>query len=84
MLETNARSLSLGTSSLEGQSKVWKGIWKIKTLNKVCHFIWRAAHDSLPTKVNLRHRHVLVEALCSMCDEPSESLIHWLWLCDHA
>ena len=82
MLETNARSLSPGTSSSEGQSKVWKGIWKIKTPNKVRHFIWRVAHDSLPTKVNLQHRHVPVKASCSMCDEPLESLIHCLWLCD--
>ena len=61
MLETNARSLSPGTSSLDGQSKVWKGIWKIKTPNRVCHFIWRAAHDSLPTKVNLRYHMSLLK-----------------------
>ena len=50
MLETNARRLNSGSSSPDGQSKVWKEIWKIKTPNRICHFIWRAAHDSLPTK----------------------------------
>ena len=84
MLETKARLLSPCSSSMDGMSKVWKEIWKIKTPNKIRHFIWRAAHDSLPTKQNLRHQHVPVEASCSLCDEHAESLIHCLWLCDHA
>jgi len=47
-------------------------------------FIWRAARDSLPTKQNLRYRHVPVRDSCPTCDEYSESLIHCLWLCEHA
>lgn len=50
MLETNARRVNPGSSSLDEQSKVWKGIWKIKTPNRIRHFIWQATHDSLPTK----------------------------------
>ena len=84
MLESNARSGNPGSSSKDGQSKVWKRIWKIKTPNRIQHFIWRAARDSLPTKQNLRHRHVPVEASCPTYDEHSESLIHCLWLCEHA
>ena len=84
MLESNARSGNPGSSSKDGQSKVWKRIWKIKTPNRIRHFIWRAARDSLPTKQNLRHRHVPVEASCPTYDEHSESLIHCLWLCEHA
>ena len=53
MLESNARKDNPRSSSLDGQSKVWKGIWKIKTSNRIWHFIWRAARDSLPTKQNL-------------------------------
>lgn len=84
MLETNARLLSPCTSSMDGGSKAWKGIWKIKTPNRIRHFIWRDARDSLPTKQNLRQQHVLVEASCALCDEHTESLIHCVWLCDHA
>ena len=51
MLETNARILRPCTSSTDGGSKVWKGIWKIKTPDRIRHFIWRgAARDPLPTK----------------------------------
>lgn len=49
MLESMARSSNPCSSSTDEVSKVWKGIWKIKTPTKICHFIWRAAHDSLPT-----------------------------------
>ena len=84
MLETNARFLSPCTSSTDGRSKVWKGIWKIKTPNRIRHFIWWAAIESLPTKQNLKQRHVPVEASCALCDEHTESLIHCVWLCDHA
>ena len=53
LLESNAWRANPGSSSLDGQSKVWKWIWKIKTPNRIRHFIWRAARDSLPTKQNL-------------------------------
>ena len=84
MLESTARCVNPGSSLVDGQSKVWKGIWKIKTPNRIRHFIWRAARDSLPITQNLRYRHVPVEAFCPTCDEHSESLIHCLWLCDYA
>uniref|UniRef100_A0A7N2N060 Reverse transcriptase zinc-binding domain-containing protein n=1 Tax=Quercus lobata TaxID=97700 RepID=A0A7N2N060_QUELO len=83
MLESTACFLN-PRSSMDGVSKVWKGMWKIKTPNKIRHFLWRAARDSLPTKQNLCQRHVLVDASCPLCDEHTESLMHCLWLCDHA
>jgi len=84
MLEFTASFLNPCSSSMDGMSKVWKGMWKIKTPNKIRHFLWRAARDSLPTKQNLCQRHVLVDASCPLCDEHTESLMHYLWLCDHA
>ena len=84
MLETNARLLSPCTCSTDWGSKVWKGIWKIKTPNRIRHFIWWVARESLPTKHNLKQQHVPVEASCALCDEHTESLIHCVWLCDHA
>ena len=40
MLESTARLLNPRSSSMAGVRKVWKGIWKIKTPNKIRHFIW--------------------------------------------
>ena len=59
-------------------------IWKMKVPNKIWHFIWRAAKDSLPIKVNLKARHVLVDDVCEGCGDYSESMLHSLWLCDQA
>ena len=54
MLTAEESSQAPGLSSLENSHQVWKSIWKIRTPNKICHFIWRAARDSLPTKHNLK------------------------------
>ena len=48
---------------LEVGKGLWNGIWKLKVPNKVRHFLWRAVHESLPTKCNLHRRQVL-----SSCD----------------
>ena len=84
MLESTARSSHPCSSSVDEMSKVRKGIWKIKTPNKIRHFIWRVAHNSLPTTQNLWLRHVPVDDSCPLCAEQTESLMHCLWLCDHA
>lgn len=69
MLETDARYLTPSFSSMDGGSKVWKGIWKIKTPNRIRHFVWQVTRDSLPTKQNLRTRHAPVEDTCALCKE---------------
>ena len=38
------------SSSSMSSNKIWKKIWKLKVPNKVRHFLWRVARDSLPTK----------------------------------
>ena len=73
-----------GTSAPEGFQQVWKGIWKIWTPNKICHFIWLAARDSLPTKLSLKARHLPVEDTCELCGDFQETTLHSLWLCEHA
>ena len=77
-------SLAPSSSSLVHDHYVWKKIWKMKVPNKIQYFIWRAAKDSLPIKVNLKARHVLVDDVCEGCGDYSESTLHFLWLCDQA
>ncbi|KAK9999046.1 hypothetical protein SO802_018649 [Lithocarpus litseifolius] len=76
--------LAPSSSSLAHNHTVWKQIWKMKVPNKIRHFIWRAAKDSLPTKVNLKARNVSVDVVCEGCGDYSESTLHSLWLCDQA
>ena len=61
---------------------VWKKIWKIRVPNKIRHSIWRVAKDSLPTKQNLKARHV--DEVCDGCGDHTKSILHCLWLCDQA
>ena len=42
-----------GGSSCGRDSKIWRTIWQLNIKNVEKHFLWRACHDSLPTKVNL-------------------------------
>lgn len=36
-------------SSSKARQTDWNGIWKLEILEKVKIFMWRAAHDLLPT-----------------------------------
>ncbi|KAL4610409.1 hypothetical protein ACB092_08G047800 [Castanea dentata] len=82
MLVAN-ENLSLPSSSAStGVGSVWKKIWKVQVPNKIRHFLWRAAKDSLPTKQNLVARHIPVGNICDGCGDHSESVLHALWLYD--
>ena len=51
---------------------------------RIKHFIWRAANDSLPTKQNLARWNIPLDVTCSLCDDYQETILHALWLCDQA
>ena len=84
MLAKEASSQDSDSSSMGGSQKVWKGIWKIRTPNKIRHFIWCATRDSLPTKHNLKARHLPVEDTCALCGDFQETFMHCIWLCEQA
>ena len=60
----------------------WKSIWKIKVPGKIKHFIWKACSNSLPTEDNLLKRKLLQEAVCYLCPNDIEDVLHALWGCD--
>ena len=55
MLAAEGINQNPSSSSPSEAERVWKVIWKIKTPNKIRHFIWRATKDSLPTKQNSKY-----------------------------
>jgi hypothetical protein len=69
------------TSNAAPQTQVWKSIWSFSIPSKVRHFIWRACRDSLPTRKNLHHRHVLDDPRCPNCSNSVENNLHALWKC---
>ena len=80
-----ADSLLMPSSSSSGSNGlIWKKIWTMRVPNKIRHFIWRVARDSLPSKQNLKAQYLLIGEECDGCGEHTESLMHCLWLCDQA
>ncbi|XP_059446670.1 uncharacterized protein LOC132178237 [Corylus avellana] len=48
------------------------------------HFLWRACHESLPTKANLCNRKVTRDPICPVCEREAETTFHVLWQCPAA
>ena len=55
------------SSSSSGGSRVWATIWKLRIPNKIKVFGWRACHDILPTRRNLKKKQILMDELCPLC-----------------
>ena len=64
MLMEAENSVLPSSSSPLSEHTIWKKIWKLKVPRKVCHFLWRAVKDSLPTNQNLRLRHIPLDDTC--------------------
>lgn len=60
----------------------WKNLWQLKFPPKVKDLIWRATTICLPTKMNLRRKHVLVNSACPFYDILNETTFHCLVACD--
>ena len=74
-------SLAPGTSDPAANNMSWSNIWTLNVPNKVKHFIWRACHESLPTKKNLLIRKVTRNSICERCQSEIEDTVHALWGC---
>lgn len=74
----------LSSSAPTSAGSVWKKIWKVRVRNKIRHFLWRAAKDSLPTKQNLKARHIPLGNVFYGCGDHTKSVFHCLRLCDQA
>jgi ribonuclease HI len=66
------------------EEEVWKMCWKLKIPNAAKMFLWRACHNSLPTKVNLKKRGVCENSLCPICLAEDETVEHIIWECPAA
>ena len=58
--------------------KIWPVLWKLRILNKIKVFGWRACHDILPKCFNLSRQKIINEDKCPICTKESESTIHAL------
>ena len=72
-------ALEIAQDDVRTDSKLWKGIWTLP--NKVKNLLWRACHNTLPTKASLVRRTIINDPLCDRCHEAHETPIHALWDC---
>ena len=73
-----------GESGASEETHWWKRLWKLKILPKVHIFWWRAMNGYLPTKGELRRRHIACEDHCEGCGEEGEGLFHIAFKCTFA
>ena len=77
----SAYNLLLGetTKNLDG---AFEDLWKLRILAKTSIFAWRLIRDRLPTKSNLRRRHVEVnDLMCPFCGNKEEDAAHLFFNC---
>jgi hypothetical protein len=80
LLLQDCRASNPGVSSHE-PDPLWKSIWAARVPAKVKTFLWRACHDSLPTKSDLYRRKVVPHPYCDNCSNQMEDELHALWSC---
>ena len=61
--------------------RIWATLWKLKILNKVKVFAWRACNDILQMKINLANRRIITDAIYPICTRFPEMAGHVLWDC---
>jgi hypothetical protein len=59
----------------------WKKDWKLKVPPKVRIFWWRVLNNFLPSKAELKRRHIAQEDHCETCGSREESLYHVVVSC---
>ena len=69
------------SSNWEQMSTIWKSVWSLQVPRKLQMFTWRAFKDSLPTKLNLIRRHILMDPVYELCQSTTEDILHVVWSC---
>ncbi|KAE8674618.1 hypothetical protein F3Y22_tig00111743pilonHSYRG00079 [Hibiscus syriacus] len=64
--------------SWSGKNNVWKNIWSITTLQRVCMFIWLAYKKKIMTNYEHGIRMMTNDCSCATCGATMESVIHVL------
>jgi len=62
----------------EDSDTIWRLIWQLRASQRVCFFIWLAAHDQIMTNAN-RYSHGLASnPFCKLCHDIIETTLHVL------
>ena len=67
--------------SQTSRESFWSKLWKLRVPPKVKNLLWRAATGCLPTKAELRLKHVNIDITCPLCHADRELINHCLVEC---
>ncbi|XP_060969908.1 uncharacterized protein LOC115713624 [Cannabis sativa] len=67
-----------GERGLQLEPELWRALWKVKVPPKVLHLAWKAISGCLPTRSQLRTKHVPVDPRCVFCNSDEETIVHVL------
>lgn len=73
----------LDTSHLKCEGD-WSTLWSIRAPPKIKFFIWRLLRGCLPTRSNLREKHINCNIECVCCESNIEHEWHLFISRDHA
>ena len=71
--------IAMGHEEVPKFSASW--LWKANTLPRIKTFIWMCAHNCIGVRSCLMRRGVCAEAMCPICQEAEESILHALRDC---
>ena len=84
LLEDNLSNFAEHPRQPYTENRVWKLIWKIKTPQKICNFVWKLMHGSLPSMHLLKNWGITDNGLYPLCNCDEESTSHLFLLCPFA
>ncbi|RYQ80303.1 hypothetical protein Ahy_Scaffold1g106807 [Arachis hypogaea] len=80
--EENERNRNNRPSSSAVFEELWGGIWNMKAPQKIKMFLWKAAHNIIPVRANLKKKRLLNNSVCPICLQEEETEEHTLLLCE--
>lgn len=67
-----------------GDEVMWRNVWSFPIPNRLKHFMWRLAHNTLAVRGNLAHREMKICTKCVVCNRDHEDGGHLLFKCKSA
>lgn len=61
--------------------QAWVNLWKLETIPKVRHLLWRICTGYLPVRDLLKHRHKSDDEMCPWCRDGVETIEHAFFKC---
>lgn len=63
------------------ERNLWSNLWKLKTVPKIKHFIWKALAGALAVSDRLQYRGIQIDPMCKICGTEAETICHVLFTC---